>query len=78
MSDTKLIIDMLKDLDKRVDSIDITLARQEVSLAEHIRRTNILEEKLEPVEKHVTMLNGVMKFLGISALIAGIYSSIKK
>jgi len=69
---------MLKDLDKRVDSIDITLARQEVSLAEHIRRTNILEEKLEPVEKHVTMLNGVMKFLGISALIAGIYSSIKK
>lgn len=78
MSDFTRLFDKLDSLDERLNNIDITLAKQETSLAEHIRRTNLLEEKLEPVEKHVTMLNGVAKFIGLSALLAGIYSVFKK
>ena len=64
-------------LDSRLDHVDITLIKQEAQLAEHIRRTNILEQKLEPVEKHVTMVNGVLKFIGLLAVIAGIWQAVK-
>ncbi len=71
--------DRLDRLEKKIDKVldhvanhDVTAARQQVSLDEHIRRTNILEHKFEPVQKHVAMVNGALKVisaLGISALI---------
>jgi len=68
-------------IDKIVESIgeiNVTLAKQEVSLSEHIKRTNLLEQKLEPVEKHVAMVNGALKFIGTLALIAGIIEAALK
>lgn len=62
-------------LDKVADDIsqiNITLAKQEVSLATHIKRTELLEAKIEPIEKHVLMFNGVLKFIGVVALFVGI------
>lgn len=59
-------------IDKVVDeitAIQITLAKQHVSLDDHIRRTSILENELKPIKKHVTMVDGVFKFLGFLALI---------
>lgn len=44
-------------------SIDKTLALQHQSLETHIKRTDLLEEKLEPVEKHVEQVRGIVKFL---------------
>lgn len=62
-------------LDQIIDkqySIDKTLVKQEASLSEHIRRTDLLEKKIEmtdndlrPVIRHV---NG-MKFLGKSLVV---------
>ena len=55
-----------------ISEINVTLAKQAVSLEEHIRRTNLLERKLEPVEKHVAMVNGIVKFvmaIGLGALL---------
>jgi hypothetical protein len=61
----------LDKITEQISEINITLARNTVSLEEHIKRTNILENKLEPVEKHVVMVNGVIKFLlGLAALSA--------
>lgn len=68
----------IKEIQKSVKQIEITLAKQHVSIDEHIRRTNLLEQKLEPVEKHVHMVNGALKFLGIIALVVGIFASIFK
>lgn len=59
-------------LDERLDRIDVTLAAQHVSLAEHIRRTQILENHMEPVRTHVTMVKGVAKAIGLLALGGGI------
>ena len=62
-------------LDKIVDkigSIDSTLASQHTSLREHIRRTELLEAQLRPVEKHVAMIQGALKLIGLVALFGGI------
>lgn len=59
-------------LDKVVDhigSIDVTLAAQHVSLKEHIRRTEILEQELAPIKTHVNMISGALKLIGLLAAI---------
>lgn len=62
----------IDDVSDRIGSIDATLAAQHVSLELHIKRTNLLEEKLAPVERHVAMLNGALKLLGILAVLGGL------
>lgn len=67
-------------LDKVVDhiaSIEVTLAKQHTSLEEHIRRTNILESKVEPIEKHVNMVQGAIKLILILSAAAGILAVFK-
>lgn len=59
-------------ISEKITNIDVTLGKQSVILDEHIRRTNILEEKLAPVEKHVHMVNGALKLIGFIALFVGI------
>jgi hypothetical protein len=65
------ILKHIETIDKTLISMDKTLALQEQSLREHIKRTNILEQKLEPVEKHVEQVRGVTKFLTWLAAIGG-------
>lgn len=66
-----------------ISRIDITMARQEVVLEDHTRRSlaaeeniKILRDDLKPVEKHVTMVNGFMKVVlflaGLVAAAAGV------
>lgn len=60
----KEVLEKLDKLDDRLDSVDKTLVRQEAQLAEHIRRTELLEhaharleqeiyEDLTPIKVHV-------------------------
>jgi hypothetical protein len=64
-------------LDERLDSVDKTLVKQHEQLKYHIQRTNILESKLEPVEKHVAMVSGAIKLLMIVAALVGILAGIR-
>jgi len=72
-------------LDERLDKISITLTSQAVTLKEHVRRTNIAEQRidslgldLKPIQRHVSQIRGVGKFIGLlgtlSAIAAVIYS----
>jgi hypothetical protein len=61
-----------------IGNIDVTLAKQEVTLADHIRRTELLEEKMSPVEKHVNMVHGVLKAIAAIGTIVGIVHGILK
>lgn len=54
----------IENIDSSVDSINITLAKQEVSLNEHIRRTTLLEQELKPIQQHVNRVNALMLLLG--------------
>lgn len=68
----EVVFEKLDKLDIRLGSIDSTLAAQHESLKDHIRRTEILESRIVPVEKHVVMTQGALKFIGILSLLAGI------
>jgi len=66
-----------------IKEVKVILARQDLQLAEHIRRTELLEEGLElvrndikPLQKHIDYINGGLKLLGLLSLIAGIAVSI--
>ncbi len=61
----------------KLSSIDATLAAQHVTLEEHVRRTNLLESKVEPIEKHVTMVNGAIKFIMLVGVIIGIWEGLR-
>lgn len=49
----KEVFHKLDSLDKNVDSMNITLAKQEVSLAEHIKRSDALETYVDILDKKI-------------------------
>jgi hypothetical protein len=76
-------------LEEKIDKIDdklLTMStwiqRNAVSLEEHMRRTDLLEKKLEPVEDHVAKVTAGLKILtwavGIVLAIAGLWISFAK
>jgi hypothetical protein len=69
---TGRILDKLDKLDSHLDNVDKTLVRQEAQLAHHIRRTELLEEALQPIQKHVSMVEGALKFLGVLSVGVGV------
>ena len=70
--------DKLDKVVEKIGSIDSTLAAQHEALKDHIRRTNLLEEKVEPIEKHVHMVNGVSKFLAFVGIFIAIIEGVLK
>ena len=61
----------IKILDQRLDGIDKHLAVYNEQLTFHIERTNKLEEKFEPVEKHVALVNAGAKIIGGLVFLGG-------
>lgn len=78
MDDVKRFEDKIDKISDKMASMDTTLAKQSVILEEHVRRTNLLEEKIEPIEKHVHMVHGVLKFIGIIGVFIAIFEGIIK
>lgn len=74
------------ELDKRLDNIEKVLIAQEINLKDHMRRSdqlealmdNLQEKELKPLQKHVNMVEGVFKFLGLIALGVTIISGLAK
>lgn len=62
----------------RLGAIDITLARNTDSLVEHVRRTELLEDSLKPIQKHVSHAEGALKLVGFLSILAGITLAIFK
>ena len=72
---SKKLIRDVDNIKRSLASVDKTLALQHVSLAEHIRRTSLLEQKLEPVESHVEQVRGAFKFIGWLLAAAGVIAA---
>ena len=75
---TKMIEAKLDKLDHRLDSVDKTLVRQEENLKEHMRRTALLEEEVQPIKAHVHQLRGAGKFLALASSAIGILAVLYK
>jgi hypothetical protein len=50
--------------DERLDKVDITLAKQQVILDEHVKRTNLLEEKVDADRKETAAALEPLKVQG--------------
>jgi hypothetical protein len=66
-------------IQKDISEIKEILARQEEVLKDHIRRTELLEVMVLPIQRRVYMLEGVMYFLssvGVGSLIIYLLSKV--
>lgn len=78
-TDNKLVLDMMEKLSDKMEkqgeslhSIDKTLSVQAEQLKDHIRRTEILEDKVEPLETHKDRIQGALKLLSILGTVVAI------
>ena len=74
----------LDKLDERLDTIQTMQAVHTEQLKEHMRRSDLLEKRIEqvdqelkPVEKHVAMVNGALKLIGVLGTIVAILLGLK-
>lgn len=68
-------------VDKIVDKlghIDVTLVRQNLTLEEHVRRTEALEALVEPIRTKVSMAEGALKLLGFAAVVTALIEGLIK
>lgn len=68
----------LDKLDNRLDGVHVTLVKQHSSLAEHMRRTELLENALIPVKEQQAQIIGAGKLVAMLGVIASIVSLIYK
>lgn len=80
MHDIKLsrIEEKIDRVSERLNSVDVTLAAQHVSLAEHVRRTNLLEKEIAPIKTHVAMVQGAVKAIGVASILIGMVTGMLK
>ena len=57
----------LEKIDERIDNIDKHLAVYNSQLRFHIKRTEMLEESIEPLKIHLNKTHGILTFIGVVA-----------
>lgn len=62
---------------ERLHRIELIMERNTTSLEEHMRRTEVLEQKMEHVDTHVKMVNGIVKFLLALSALTALFKMIK-
>ena len=74
----------LEKINERLGSIDRSLIKNTGDLEKHILRTqqneemiSLLRQDVAPIKKHVNMVEGGLKLLGIISVIVGILKSFK-
>lgn len=62
----------IDDTNDHLASIDVILQGQHITLKEHVRRSNLLEAKIVPLETHVYRVEGALKLITLLAAIAAV------
>jgi hypothetical protein len=57
-------------------ALNIIVAKQEVNIADHIRRTALLEEEVLPIKAHVEQVRGVGKFIMYMSVVGATIAAI--
>jgi len=68
----------IEKVDKRLHVIEKHLAVYNNQLEVHIKRTELLEEDVKPIKKHVNQVDGIIKFLIVLSTISGLFVLFKK
>lgn len=79
------IQDKLDKIVADIGEIKVTTALNTSHLGEHMKRTDLLETRVEqvasamkPIQSHVDMVSGALKLLGIIGTIIGIIAGVMK
>ena len=70
------IFNKLEDIDKKQEAMGSVQVKHEANLKEHMRRTELLEEEVDPISKHVEQVRGAGKLLVLLVAIVTIIASI--
>lgn len=71
------IEDKVDAISNKLQDTNVILAAQHESLKQHMRRTQLLEEAVKPIERHVSRVEGALKLLGVLATIAAVVQLIR-
>lgn len=74
--DLKRLESKLDKVADEISQINVTMCVNTTVLDEHQKRTTQLEGRVEPIEKHIHEMVGVVKFLKILGVIAAIAETI--
>lgn len=80
-ADMERLEDKLDGVKTDISAINVTLAKQSVILDEHVKRTNLLEEQLKPVEDHVKLIKSIAKivsFIGMGVILKILHTLVTK
>lgn len=72
----KRVLDKLDKIDEKQGDMGKVLARNTATLEEHVRRTNILEDKVDRVESCVDKIKGSWKLIMVISTVVGIAATI--
>lgn len=80
------LLNKIDKLDERLDDIEKILVVQEANLKEHMKRSdnlekiveNVRDNELTMVKKHVHMMEGALKLLGVGGLIVTVITGVFK
>ncbi len=63
------LLTLLEKIEARLDSLDLTMVKNTISLEEHIKRTNMLEEEFKPIKKDHALVKASVTIL--SSMLGG-------
>lgn len=69
--------DKMDMLDDRLDGVETVLKLQEQNLSAHMRRTELLEQQVSPLNKFMYAAYGIIAFLVFVASITGVVQLLK-
>lgn len=79
------LLNKIEKMDDKINNVDRTLIRNTASLELHMERTrqnedmiNLLREDMKPIKRHVAMVDGVLRMVGILASLASIAVGVYK
>lgn len=67
----------IDDISEHLAETNIILAKQHESLKMHMKRSDMLEESLKPLQKHVSMVDGALRLIGVMAAVAAIIEALR-
>ena len=59
-------------VDQRLDKVDTHMAVYNQELKDHIRRTELLEDAVKPIQEHVHKVTGALKVIASTGIILSI------
>lgn len=65
----------LEAIEAKLDELNKTLLRNTITVEQHEQRSTKLEDRFVPIEKHVFLVNGLVK-VGVALL--GLYAALKR